>query len=243
MLCRWSLPERALGDPKGSLPTGGLFCKDLFIINIKNMFCVSCGTKIKDEAKFCYHCGMNIDNSLLILKKEKQAGQNSEVKKDIKSDNSRETAGEYLAKTDIKSKDEARRYLNQLKALFWIIFLGIFVLGESDILAILYFGLFVYFIVFCLKLLNAEKLSKANAFWCIFFAPISWLHLYPLMANPLKIILGEKQPPIHLSNKEREQKATEFHKKIWREFWMALKIVIGILTVILIAMYLLFIVI
>jgi len=31
------LPERALGDPKGSPPTGDLFCGVLFIIKIKNM--------------------------------------------------------------------------------------------------------------------------------------------------------------------------------------------------------------
>ena len=37
MLCEWSLSERALGDPKGLSPTGDLFCKDLFIIKIRNM--------------------------------------------------------------------------------------------------------------------------------------------------------------------------------------------------------------
>jgi len=31
------LPERASGDPKGSPPTGDLFCKVLFIVKIKNM--------------------------------------------------------------------------------------------------------------------------------------------------------------------------------------------------------------
>ncbi len=31
------MPERALGDPKGSPPTGDLFCKVLFIIKIENM--------------------------------------------------------------------------------------------------------------------------------------------------------------------------------------------------------------
>ncbi len=31
------MPERALGDPKGSSPTGDLFCEVLFVIKIKNM--------------------------------------------------------------------------------------------------------------------------------------------------------------------------------------------------------------
>lgn len=198
------------------------------------MFCANCGTKIENGAKFCHHCGTDVDNNSPTLKKEKQVEQNSEIKKDIKSDNLRETAEEYLARTDIKNKDEARKYLNQLRALFWIILLGRFVLGESDILAILYLGLFIYFIVFCSKVLKAEKLSKANALWCIFFAPISWLYLYPLMTDPLKIILGKKQPPIHLNNEERKQKAIEVNKKIWRDFWTTLKIVAGIFIVILI---------
>ncbi len=200
------------------------------------MFCENCGTKIEEDSKFCYNCGTIVGNNLPILKKVKQVKQHDEIKKtNIGIDNPRGTAEEYLTKTDIKNTEEAKKYLRQLKALFWLVFLSIIIirgLGESEselaaILYIPYLGLMIYFIYFCVKVLKIEKLPKINALWCILFAPISYLYLYPLMADPLKIILGEKQPPAHLNDTERKQKNIEANKKFWRTFW----IIIGVVSV------------
>ncbi|MDD5043075.1 MAG: hypothetical protein PHD51_00180 [Patescibacteria group bacterium] len=160
--------------------------------------------------------------------------------KEIESNNSREIAEKYLARTDIKHTEQAREYLNRLKVLFWIAFVGSIVLrglseSESELVVIffiLYIGFLVYFIYFCTKVLKAEKLSKANALWCMVFAPLSWLWFYPLITDPLKIILGEKQPPIRLSDAERKQRATETNKKILR-LWISAGVVVLIFVVIL----------
>ncbi|MCK4554743.1 zinc-ribbon domain-containing protein [Candidatus Parcubacteria bacterium] len=205
------------------------------------MFCANCGTKIEENSKFCHNCGNSVINDLPTLKNEKQL--NNEV--NATTNDTRETAEEYLAKTDIKNVEEAKKYLGQLKALFWIVFLSMVVirgLGESEselavILFIPYIGLLIYFIYFCVKVLKAEKLPKANALWCVVFAPISWLYLYPSMADPLKIILGKKQPPIRLSDSERKQKRTEANKKFWRKFWIIVGAVVGIFAIALVAIY------
>ncbi len=176
------------------------------------MFCVNCGSKIEDGSKFCHNCGININIDLSTPKNVKKTEQ--VIKTNVKTDNTRESAEEYQAKTNIKSKEEAKKYLNQLRVLFWIVFLSIVVIRvlgelESELVAILsipYIGLLIYFIVFSVKVLKAEKLSSVNALWCIFFAPISWLYIYPLMADPLKIILEEKQPPIRLNETEKNKR-------------------------------------
>lgn len=209
------------------------------------MFCANCGSKIEESSKFCHHCGANIGAHLSTPKKSKKTEQISEI--NVNTDNTRETVIEYQAKTNIKSKEEAKKYLNQLRVLFWIVFLSMVVirgLGESEselaaILFIPYIGLLIYFIIFSVKVLKAEKLSGANALWCIFFAPISWLYIYPLMADPLKIILGEKQPPIRLSEAEKKQKTAEANKKFWRNFWIIIGVVVGVFVISLIAIFLL----
>lgn len=209
------------------------------------MFCANCGSKIEESSKFCHNCGTTVGAGLSIPKKSKKTEQVSET--DINTNNERETVEEYKEKTNIKSKEEAKKYLNQLRVLFWIVFLSMVIirgLGESEselaaILSIPYIGLLIYFVIFSVKVLKAEKLSGANALWCIFFAPISWLYIYPLMADPLKIILGEKQPPIRLSETEKKQKIAETNKKFWRKFWILIGIVGGVFVVSLIAILLL----
>jgi len=209
------------------------------------MYCPECGLSLDKNCKFCHHCGVNIGADLLIpqkVKKTKQIGRAN-----VNVDKTRETVEEYQARTNIKSKEEAKKYLKQLRVLFWIVFLSIIAmrgLSESEselavMLVIPYIGLLVYFIIFSVKVLEAEKLSGANALWWIFFAPISWLYIYPLMADPLKIILGEKQPPIRLSETERKQKSVQANKKFWRNFWVITGTLFGIFVVSLIIVILL----
>lgn len=211
---------------------------------IECMFCRNCGDKTEEGAKFCHNCGVEIGVSLPISKKEEQTTSSTQL------GGLRETAEEYLARTDIKDAGEAEKYLNWIRALFWIVFLSIVVMrglseSDSDLAVILFFpyiGVMIYFIYFCAKVLKAERLPKANALWCVVFAPFSWLYLYPLIADPLKIILGKKQPPIRLSDSEKaveRQKATEASKRFWRRFWMIIGIVISIFVVSLIVIYLL----
>lgn len=209
------------------------------------MFCANCGSKTEEDSKFCHHCGTNVGADFSTQKKTKKTEQIS--KTNVNTDNMRETAEEYQTRTNIKSKEEAKKYLNQLRALFWIVFLSMAVirgLGESEselavIFFIPYIVLLIYFIIFSVKILKAEKLSGANALWCIFFAPISWLYIYPLMADPLKIILGKKQPPIRLSEAEIKQKTAVANKKLWRNFWIIIGIIVGIFAISLIAIFIL----
>lgn len=210
------------------------------------MFCEKCGTKLDEGSKFCHSCGASVGNNLSIPKKARSVKRHEEAKKiSIAPDNPRGTAEEYLAKTDIKDKEEAKKYLSQLKALFWLVVLSIIIIrgvgeSESESAAVLYIpfiGLMIYFVYFCVKVLKAEKLPKANALWCVFFAPFSYFYLYPLMADPLKIILGEKQPPVRLSDTERKQRASEANKKFWRTFWMIIGITGGLFALTLIAIY------
>ncbi len=170
------------------------------------MFCANCGYKIEEKSKFCHHCGTGTNIDFINPKKTNKTEQIS--KNNVNVDNINEVVREYQARTNIKSKEEAKKYLKQLKNLLWMFFLNFILMiffgeSESGVAAIFYIthiGLLVYFVIFSLKLLKAENLSRANALWCVFFAPISWLLLYPLMANPLKIILGEKLPPTQLNN-------------------------------------------
>lgn len=200
------------------------------------MFCINCGVKLEKNSKFCYHCGILIEEDLIL---EKTKGVKKEI---IKSGNTmpneeRETIEEFLAKTDIKSIEEARGYLVQIKILFWTAFLFmIFInaLGESEtelstVFVVLYLIFLVYFIFFCAKVLKAERIPKSNAFWCIFFAPISWFYFYPLISDPLKIIVGEKKPPIRMSEEDRKRLYKEGSKKFWKRFWVTVGIIIGVL--------------
>jgi hypothetical protein len=147
--------------------------------------------------------------------------------------NNRYTLEEYLAETNIKNKEEAKAYLRELRITFWVVFLCgsiLYSLNESDNKLVFLFFIFyvcfsVYFIYFCFKLLKIEKIPTGNAWFCIIFAPISWLYLYPLLANPLKIILGEKQPPIRMSGAEK-QKIYEKSKRRWGK----VSVVLWILT-------------
>lgn len=190
------------------------------------MFCTNCGSKLEEGSKFCHCCGTSTKESV-----------SSTITG--RSDQNRETKEGYLSRTGITlTKEEAKKYLRQTRSLFWLVFLALLMMRAlslneetNDQFLILffiflpfYFILLIYFIFYCTKVLKAEHISRANALWCVFFAPLSWLYLYPLITDPLKIIIGKKQPPILLNKEERRKR----NKKSWRNFW----IMIGFLVVI-----------
>ena len=159
--------------------------------------------------------------------------QNANEKQNNTNPNDKYTPEEYLSETNIKNKEEAKRYLKELKIIFWVHLISLSFLYSSNesgnesafVFFIFYICILGVFIYFCIKLLKVEKIPTGNAWFCVVFAPISWLYLYPLLANPLKIILGEKQPPIRISNEKRRE-TYEKSKKHWKK----VSIVLGILV-------------
>jgi len=163
------------------------------------MLCNQCGLELPKKSKPCPRCGSN--------------NKNTSDHKDKILDTDRITKEEYMALTNIKSPEEAKKYFTKLKKLF----IGTFVFStimkifsqvndNGDINAffdfiflVLTVTILIYFIVYSVKVLKAEKLSKIYAAFCIILAPISWFWFYPYIMDPLKIILGEKKPPLRSS--------------------------------------------
>jgi len=206
------------------------------------MFCHKCGTKLSDEdSKFCHNCGAKSANSQStnsqIYKKAEPTPNISNTPKlqDKKEGLSRE---DYLALTDIKSTNEAKKYLSNLKILFWSVFIGMIIVrgglvSDSDFFVLLwlaYLVLLIYFVVYCRKVVKLEKIS--NAWWPLsfLFAPISWIWFYPEIAEPLKIIIGEKSPPksfpLELTEEEKKKKEEDY-KKWQKKMLLILGIIVG----------------
>lgn len=171
------------------------------------MFCNKCGLELPKNSKFCPRCGL--DNKNPVIEAE------------------RITKEEYLARTNIKSPEEAKKYYTRLK----ILFIGSFVFSLLDrvlsdstnvtesnallflLILVLDIGILIYFIIYSIKVLKAEKLSGWNAALCIFFAPLSWFWFYPDIMDPLKIIMGKKKPPF--KNSTIKEKNKNFFQKWW----------------------------
>lgn len=161
------------------------------------MFCSNCGKKIKEDSNFCYKCGFEVGIKLPVLKNNKNI--ETEAFKNKLDKESRKNQAEI----NIISKERAEEYLDKLWVLFFFVFLGFIFFKfvnyteeqETFIaLSFIYIGLLAYFVYFSAKVLKEEKLSRWNAVWCILFAPISWIYLYPLITKPLKAVL--KKPKI-----------------------------------------------
>lgn len=112
------------------------------------------------------------------------------------------TKEEYLALTNIKSVEEARDYIKQLRVLFIAVMISIAIPENIAIPAqyLIYVGLgigilWIYFLFFCRKVIKAEKIADTSYLFSIFFAPISWIWFYPAIMEPLQIITGDKQLP------------------------------------------------
>lgn len=165
------------------------------------MFCNQCGNKLSENSKFCHKCGTKIPDS----NSKKIKGAEIMVPKENKNeDNGLMSLGEYMARTNIKSIDEAKKYLTQLNILFVLVFIGmLFVRGFATIINenvyatvwLVYIALLIYFVWYCVKVARAEKIQKVSVAFSIFFAPISWFWFYPSITDPLNIIIGTKKPP------------------------------------------------
>ena len=115
------------------------------------------------------------------------------------------TVDEYMKQTNIKSVEEARGYLTQIRTLFIALTVGMIlnkvtavaVPGIASLIVLLYIVLLIYFIFYCVKVKKAVKISKVSAIFCVIFAPFSWIWFYPSIANPLKIIIGSKETPFN----------------------------------------------
>ncbi len=165
------------------------------------MFCNKCGTEIRKWVKFCPGCGTKIEGTNATndnLKWKKWENKITPGK-----DEERITVQEYLMTTNIKDLDEARKLLNMVKFFFWgssFFLVFNYLITESgidsslkDIISTISWLTYLWLIIITMKGLKAVNQSMANTFWLII--PICWLFLYPMIADPLKTILGIRKPP------------------------------------------------
>jgi len=193
------------------------------------MFCHNCGNKVHENGKYCGGCGEKIvDITSERVEEQKHIITNESSSKDVSK-----ILKDYLSKTEIKNAQEARALLSQTRIWFWSFFLGSCLLryigATSDddtftIFLIIYFVLLVLFVRYCMRIIKlTAKVSKADAVWSIFLAPVSWLWFYPDLVRPLKIIIGEIQPPTHFQS-QQEKSSAEKERNI--QFYKTIKQVV-----------------
>lgn len=202
------------------------------------MFCKNCGQKqTSDDSKFCHNCGKGLNHIDTITPSSRQTSN---------ATTPRMTVEQYMARTNIKNVNEAENYLSKLKILFVTVFFGMFLTryvadAYPDIYSLvflLYLALLIYFVVYCVKILRLEKISRANAIFSILFAPLSWIWFYPEIANPLKIITGEKLPPEPSFFSEEQKKLRQKNnKRFWKKFTIFIVACIGIITLLSVWLY------
>jgi hypothetical protein len=216
------------------------------------MYCANCNSLIEKGTKFCQNCGIGISKSSLISKPEKSIEKNfnSRQPSSNHSIKTEETPEAYMQKTDIKSTDEAQSMLSRLKITFWAVAISLLTLNVITELSsslsnefaylfiALYFGVLIYFVFYCMTVLKAVNLPRTSAFWCVFFAPFGWFYLYPLMANPLKIILGKLPVPSSEEAQEKNRKARISKRKFYIRFWIiaGVLVLLYILTIVVVAL-------
>lgn len=218
------------------------------------MFCHSCGKEVDSNSKFCHHCGANLSSSSVPIVTKKKvmvvSAPSNQVENTIRRPGPM-TKEEYMARTNIKSVDEAAGYLTRLKILFISVAVGMVVTRagtesiDANIYSAIWFAyiaLLVYFVYFCVKVIKAEKIANTSAALSIIFAPISWIWFYPGITEPLKIIIGEKQPPhslpAELSHEEREKRKKAADKAFWHKFKIVIGISFGVVFIICLLVYL-----
>ncbi len=147
------------------------------------------------------------------------------------------TREEYLLKTGIKNQEEAKSRLWHLNCLFaffvtlLVIKSGIKELDENThlLLFAVYAGLLMFFWAYCVKIIRLTRnVTRAKSYWLFVLAPISWLWFYSEITRPLKIIVGEIEPPDKFPTKEDRSIARESVNK-W--FWKWFKIVAVVFVV------------
>jgi hypothetical protein len=118
------------------------------------------------------------------------------------------TKEEYLHATSYGSVEDAQKDLTLIRVLFIVTLLGIFfaqfVLGTafaiSDSLGLFaflaYIAYWVFFIWKCWDIVKKTlAVNKANVFFSVVLAPLSWIWFYPQLTEPLEIIVGSRMPP------------------------------------------------
>lgn len=118
------------------------------------------------------------------------------------------TKEEYLRATAYASPEEAKKDLSFIRVLFPLAFvlilfsnigstlvsLGYEVLGVFILFG--YLGFLVFFVLRCREIIEkTKKVTKAQLFFSIILAPVSWIWFYPQLSEPLEIIVGSRMPP------------------------------------------------
>jgi len=216
------------------------------------MYCHNCGTQAGDKIKFCHNCGVGISTDSNV-EQTKEVNTNQNKQQNIVGKPKGMTREEYMARTNIKSVEEAQGYLSRLKFLFIAVFVGMIIVkggAESineDVYMLIWLVdiiLLIYFVVYCVKVIKAEKIAKTSAALSIIFAPISWIWFYPAITEPLKIIIGEKEPPYslppELSPEEKEARKKAGDKAFWHKMKILLGVSFGAIFIICLILYLAF---
>ena len=182
------------------------------------MYCSQCGKQTGESDKFCHACGKSLQ------KIQVETGASSEKRTPF--NNNAELLKNKFVSTI--TKREAKEYIRRLRLLFVLAFVFSIVLRggaeSSEVRQEVYYFLFIailcfygYFIYYCALVLKREEQSGFSALLCVFFAPISWLWLYPSIINPLLVITGEREAPKPLSKEKREALERK-NKKFYRNF-------------------------
>lgn len=141
------------------------------------------------------------------------------------------TKEEYLAKTQIQSIEEAKTYLLRLRIFFISVFISMFLVKVFSDLFALYLVLLICFVIYCVKLRRLTKdVATTSAIWSVLFAPLSWIWFYPELTRPLRIIVGEIQPPEAISTIQDKQAITTAANK---RFWGTIKTVVIVCALVL----------
>jgi hypothetical protein len=214
------------------------------------MYCANCNSPIEKGSKFCHNCGININSSSLLVKPDERISKQSNISKIDNTKTTTETAEEYLLKTNVKDREQAREMLARLKLLFWVVGIFLFIINILNelvfvtgselyyLIVVPYAALVIYFIYYCTKVLTAIKKPRANATWCFIFAPIGWFYLYPMMTKPLKIILGELPVPNEAEESEKKRKSENSIKKFRKRFWIVTAILLLLFILLLVSLVL-----
>lgn len=159
------------------------------------------------------------------------------------------TREEYQRHTEITSPDEARDYLWKLKISFCLVFIFMIVvqvmnfMGNTNeiftMMIWLYILSIVMFVTYCSRVIRlTKKVNRADVIIGLVFAPISWIWFYPELVKPLKIILGELEPPevLELRKFPSPEVARAANIRFWGKFVLISLSLVAFLTAVIIAL-------
>ena len=154
------------------------------------------------------------------------------------------TREEYQSHTGIKSAEEARQHMVNLRVFFVSVFVtmvGLRMFAHTIALAnhslylflwLAYVVLLVCFVAYCVKVTNLTRdVTEASPALSILFAPISWIWFYPALLRPLKIIMGEIEPPASLRPPADRVEIAKANRKFWKKFLIATTLILAVFMV------------